>query len=119
MKQRGKITFARDLRQRSTEAERVLWRRLRARRCAGVKFRRQHVIGDFVVDFYAPAVRLAIEVDGGGHAEPSQTEHDQRRTAVLRNQGILVLRFWNHEVLVNEWLVMQEIHRVLLDMLAE
>jgi very-short-patch-repair endonuclease len=82
-----------------------------------VKFRRQHVIGDFVVDFYAPALRLAIEVDGGGHTEVSQVEYDRRRTAVLEGQGILVLRFWNHDVLVNEDLVIKEIHRTLVQRL--
>ena len=107
------ISHARELRKRSTDAENVLWQRLRGRRCAGVKFRRQHVVGDFILDFYAPSVRLAIEVDGGGHNEDAQAEYDQRRTAALQRLGIRVLRFWNHDVLRREGLVMAEIYRAL------
>ena len=72
MKQRGKTTSARDLRQRSTEAERVLWRRLRARRCAGVKFRRQHVIGDFETPFGGVLVLLVGDLTQLG---PVQASH--------------------------------------------
>ena len=117
VRDRCKINFSRHLRQNLTKAEKVLWRHLRAHRCAGVKFRRQHVIGDFILDFYSPTLRLAIEVDGGGHTELSQARYDQQRTSALNDQGIEVLRFWNHDVLSKEHLVMEEIHRKLLQRL--
>ena len=104
--------FARDLRQKSTEAETVLWEKLRNRRCEKFKFRRQHAIDDFILDFYCPAVRLAIEVDGRGHAEKQQADYDRYRTEALRYHGIRVIRFWNHEVLKQLDGVVTEIRRV-------
>ncbi len=105
--------FARESRKKSTDAEKTLWRQLRNRRCVGFKFRRQHVVGDFILDFYCPGVRLAIEVDGGGHASNKQAIYDACRTEVLQRCGIRVLRFWNHEVLQHIDSVMDEIHRAL------
>ena len=63
-----------NLRKQPTDVETLLWAKIRGRQIEGLKFRRQHVIGDFILDFYAPCVRLAIEVDGGGHAEDAQAE---------------------------------------------
>jgi very-short-patch-repair endonuclease len=111
----GQLTsFARDLRKRSTDAETALWRRLRNRRLADFKFRRQHVVGNFILDFYCPTVKLAIEVDGGGHGDEDCVSHDAERTAVLQEKGIRVLRFWNHEVLRQTETVMEEIYRALM-----
>lgn len=108
----GNLThFARELRQKPTEAESLLWRHLRNRHCAGFKFRRQYVIDNFIVDFYCPAARLAIEVDGGGHAESKQELYDEYRTGVLQEYGVRVLRFWNDEVLRQIDAVMDEIHQ--------
>ena len=90
---------ARNLRRRSTDAERLLWRRLRDRQIAGLKFRRQHPLGNFIVDFVCLEHRLIIELDGGQHA--TQQQADAQREAFLVRQGYRVLRFWNHEVLVN------------------
>jgi very-short-patch-repair endonuclease len=81
-----------------TESERKLWYFLRAHRFAGMKFRRQAVIGPFVVDFASLQRNLIVEVDGGQHAN---SESDQRRTRWLEDQGFRVLRFWNNEVLSN------------------
>lgn len=88
---------ARHLRQRSTDAENLLWRHLRNRRLRGVKFRRQRAVGPYIVDFYCPEAALVIEIDGGGHLE--QVEADRKRTAYLESHGVKVLRFWNDEVL--------------------
>lgn len=89
---------ARSLRRNLTDAERRLWSALRGRRLQGYKFRRQHPEGPFVLDFACIEHRLAIEVDGGQHAD---SEADHRRTPWLESQGWRVLRFWNNEILSN------------------
>ena len=86
------------LRRRATPAERCLWRIVRDRRLGGAKFRRQHGIGPYVVDFYCAAARLAVEIDGGVHDDPSRAEYDGRRQADLGEVGIRVVRFSNREV---------------------
>jgi very-short-patch-repair endonuclease len=68
---------------------------------AGFKFRRQHPLGGFVVDFFCERARLAIELDGGGHAEKEQAAYDTRRTERLGEMGVRVLRFWNLDVMTN------------------
>jgi len=80
-----------------TEAEKVLWQHLRNRQMENCRFRRQMVIGAYIVDFCCPETRLIIELDGGQHQE--NQEYDKNRTAWLESQGYTVLRFWNHEVL--------------------
>jgi len=97
----NKIHFARMLRARSTDAERALWGRVRARQLAGVKFRRQFPIGPYIVDFISFDVRIAIELDGGQHAASPQQEHDAKRDRWLEEEGFVVLRFWNTDVLMN------------------
>jgi very-short-patch-repair endonuclease len=88
---------AAEFRRNQTEAEARLWTYLRAHRANGAHFRRQHAIGNFVVDFCAPRKKLIIEVDGGQHLE--QEEYDTERTQFLEAQGYKVLRFWNNEIL--------------------
>ncbi len=90
---------SRRLRRDQTDVELLLWSHLRDRRLNGVKFRRQHFISPFIVDFCCPEKWFIIELDGGQHAE--QVEFDQRRTAFLVTQGYQVVRFWNNEVLTN------------------
>ena len=91
---------ARSLRQRSTDAERKLWSRLRDRRLMGFKFRRQVPRGRYVVDFLCVEAALVVEIDGSQHAE-QRSEADRRRTADLERDGLRVLRFWNPDVLTN------------------
>jgi very-short-patch-repair endonuclease len=91
---------ARELRHPQTAAEATLWRALRAR-SLGYKFRRQHPIDRFIVDFYCAHARLCIEIDGGSHFEPEQQAHDAARTEYLEGQGYQVLRFTNDEVRYN------------------
>ncbi len=100
---------ARNLRQLSTDAERLLWRRLRDRQLAGLKFRRQHRLGNFIVDFVCLEQRLILELDGGQHA--IQQQADAHREAFLMGLGYRVLRFWNNEVLGNLDGVLQTIVR--------
>ncbi|NHK97100.1 endonuclease domain-containing protein [Rubrivivax benzoatilyticus] len=90
---------ARALRQNSTEAERLMWSRLRDRRLAGHKFRRQHPQGPFFADFACLDAMLVVEVDGGQHYEPDAVAADARRTAALQRAGFEVLRFDNRQVL--------------------
>ena len=103
------LAAARALRQNATNAEVLLWELLRNRQLGGVKFRRQHPIGKYVVDFYAHEEKLAIEVDGKGHAEQMQARYDSDRTLALETEGIRVLRFWNHGVLTDPEAVLQRI----------
>ena len=90
-----KATRARNLRKDSTEAERLLWSKLRSRQVDGHKFRRQHPIGTYVVDFACVEADLLIEIDGGQHTDTVDAE----RTAWLESEGFKVLRLWNHDVL--------------------
>jgi very-short-patch-repair endonuclease len=90
--------FARQLRAKSTDAEKRLWRLLRARRFNEFKFRRQHACGIYFLDFYCTVAKLAVELDGGGHGFPDQRTRDERRNQFLAQQGIKVLRFWNHKL---------------------
>ena len=88
---------ARALRKNLTDAEKLLWRRLRNRQLAGWKFRRQHPVGPFIVDFVCLEKKLVIEVDGGQHS--TNLKEDIKRSNYLKNKGYRVLRFWNNEVL--------------------
>jgi very-short-patch-repair endonuclease len=90
---------ARQLRKNLTDAERLLWRRLRLWQVDGFKFRRQQPLGNYIVDFVCLEKRLIIEVDGGQHAQ--QANYDTDRDAWLRNQDFVILRFWNNDVLNN------------------
>lgn len=93
-----RLQQARALRQSPTTAEHVLWRHLRNRQLAGTKFRRQHPLGPYILDFVCLAQGLVVEVDGGQHADLQAQAYDRQRTVWLRQQGLRVLRFWNHEV---------------------
>ena len=88
---------ARHLRQQLTPAEATLWEALRGRQLGGLKFRRQHPVGRFIVDFYCPSCKLVVEVDGSIHAR--QQAYDRVRTDQLQTFGYCVLRFTNDEVM--------------------
>ena len=93
------IAKARRLRKEATTAEQLAWKLLRNRTALGIKFRRQHPVGNYVLDFYCPEQRLAIELDGSIHAQPSQACKDKAKEGFLRRQGIRVLRMSNGWVL--------------------
>jgi very-short-patch-repair endonuclease len=104
---------ARAMRLAPTEAERKLWWNLRHRLTVpGSHFRRQVRLGRYIVDFVSHGSRIAIEIDGGQHAD--QIEQDARRTRFLESQGYRVLRFWNNEVLANIDGVLEVIHGAIL-----
>jgi primosomal protein N' (replication factor Y) len=102
----------RALRQNATDAERRLWALLRSRRLSGYKFRRQHSIGRYVVDFACTKRLLVIEVDGGQHSESGA---DASRTRYLESHGWRVVRFWNNDVLGNSEGVLVRILKALAD----
>ena len=89
---------ARRLRSGSTDAEHYLWYFLRSRSFASFKFRRQYVMGDYIVDFICIRKKLIIELDGGQHA--LAVAYDQKRTEFLESRGYTVLRFWNNELFI-------------------
>ena len=89
------VTFkrARALRRTMSLPEVILWQALRGKHLAGLRFRRQHAMGPYIIDFFCPAARLAVEIDGAAHDHPEQAEHDARRNAWLTRQGVSLLRF--------------------------
>jgi len=93
------LRIAGDLRKSMTPAEKVLWKRLRNRQVKGFRFRRQHPIKDFIVDFFCYDAMLVIEVDGEVHDGSYQRERDEQRTLILKNLGIKEIRFTNQEVI--------------------
>jgi very-short-patch-repair endonuclease len=101
------------LRKQMTEAEKKLWKRLRNRKFEGLKFRRQHPINRFVVDFYCHEKLLVVELDGGIHNEVSVKEHDEGRESELINFGLKIIRFTNQEVLNDMNSVLQKLKEVL------
>jgi putative DNA methylase len=96
-----------------TDAEQLLWQCLRRKQLGGYRFRKQHPLERFVLDFYCPAVRLAVELDGSQHNTPDGLAKDEERTAILQQHGIEVIRFWNNEVLTNLEGVLQSIYEAL------
>ena len=90
---------SRRLRSEMTECERLLWSRLRRKQLHGMQFYRQKPIGSYIVDFYAPAARLVVEVDGSQHQERIHAQNDAHRDESLKSQGLRVLRFTNLQVL--------------------
>jgi very-short-patch-repair endonuclease len=106
---------ARRLRREQTKEEKQLWRALRAGRFAGFKFRRQHPLGKYYLDFFCPAAQLAVELDGSQHGMPERILHDETRAKFLSNRGVMVLRYWNRNwrhnragILLEIWLAVQQ-----------
>ena len=97
----------RRLRRNMTEAEKKLWKALRARQVEGLKFRRQHPYHDYILDFVCLELKIVIEIDGGQHQE--QRIEDRTRTSVLTGAGFAVLRFWNHDVLQKTDAVLEQV----------
>lgn len=99
----------RELRRNQTEAEKALWAHLRNKQFLGMKFFRQYSIGPYILDFYCPNMKLAIELDGGQHNQYENKEYDAVRSEYLKSQGIEVIRFWDNEVLLDMESVLSEI----------
>ena len=95
------IGRARALRRRLSLPEVILWQAMRGRSLGGARFRRQHPVGPYILDFHCEAARLAVEIDGAGHEHPDQARHDARRTEWLTLRGIAVYRIAARDVLGN------------------
>lgn len=95
------------LRQNLTNPEKIIWQKLRNRQIRGFKFRRQHNIGKFIVDFYCDEIKLIIEIDGDVHA--FQEEQDKKRQIFLENRGMRIVRYTNYEVRDNLMGVLEDI----------
>lgn len=92
------ILIARKLRKNQTPQEAKLWNILRNHQLHNLEFRRQHPIGEYIVDFICRPKKLIIELDGGQHNCPENIEYDKKRTEYLKSRGYHVLRFWNNDV---------------------
>jgi very-short-patch-repair endonuclease len=103
-------TAAKKLRANTTPHERILWRALKELPVEGTHFRRQAPIGPYVVDFFCPAKRLIIELDGGHHNDDAMAERDSKRQAWLEQEGYRVIRFWNSEIARELNAVMERIY---------
>ena len=112
------LARAREMRQPQTPAETTLWHTLRNRRL-GFKFRRQHSIYRFIIDFYCAEAKLLIEVDGESHMEPDQVVYDKARTEYLEELGYKVIRFTNNDVRYNLHAVAGEILKITENRIAE
>jgi very-short-patch-repair endonuclease len=113
MKHSGNVDFARALRRNQTEVENMLWFKLRELQFDGIKFRRQHPLGNYIVDFVCIQHKLIIEVDGGQHNESKALAYDEERSAWLEKQGYRVLRFWDNDVSQNIDCVISQVFAML------
>ena len=102
-------TFRRELRNNLTPAEAILWKALQQKKLEGRKFRRQHSVGKYVLDFYCPVERLAVELDGAEHYTVHGSLHDEERDNYLIGKNIQVVRFENKEVYNNLEMVLMKI----------
>jgi Uncharacterized protein conserved in bacteria len=105
--------YRRKLRAQMTRAEAVLWLMIKDKQLNGARFLRQYSIDHYIVDFYCPKWKLAIELDGEGHQNEEQQEYDALRTEKLKESGITILRFENFEVLDFPERTLQEIAKYL------
>ena len=113
------LEFAKSMRHSAKDAENLMWQILRAKRFMNLKFRRQHVIEPYIVDFYCYEIGLVIELDGSQHGMDDAIEYDAERTKFLEALGLTVVRYWNHDVLVRTdvvleslWLICSELKNI-------
>ena len=108
---------ARQLRKNLTDSEKALWSRLRNKQLLGIQFYRQKPIGEYIVDFFAPRVKLVVEVDGSQHTLGDHVQKDRFRDGYLASLGLKVLRFNSREVLKESDAVVEAIYRMIADQL--
>ncbi|RFS36119.1 endonuclease domain-containing protein [Acinetobacter sp. SWAC5] len=106
------LMFAKSMRHTATDAEQLMWQLLRAKRFMNLKFRRQHVIKPYIVDFYCHEIGLVIELDGSQHNTEDGKEYDAERTKFLEALGLTVVRYWNHDVLERTDVVLEHLWSV-------
>lgn len=112
MSKEGIITKARALRKEFTKTEKILWEKLRDKKL-GTKWRRQHPIDMYILDFYCPQKKFCIELDGSPHKTEENKEYDKYREEYLKNKNIETLRFWNSEIEKNIDVALEKIKSVL------
>ena len=110
------LLFAKSMRHTATDAENLMWQILRAKRFMNLKFRRQHVIKPYIVDFYCHEVGLVIELDGSQHGTDDVIEYDAERTKFLEALGLTVVRYWNHDMLMRMDVVLEDLWNVYLEL---
>jgi very-short-patch-repair endonuclease len=107
------LRLAAELRNTMTEAEKILWKHLRNRQLAGYRFRRQHPVNEFIIDYFCYEAMIAVEVDGEVHNDATQIEYDMERTRILNKLGIAVVRFSNIDVENSTYEVINQIIEIL------
>ena len=107
------VTRARSLRQTLPEVQHQMWRLLRDRRFAGYKFRREHPMGRYSLDFFCAEAKLSLELDGGQHGFPEQSQRDEEKENYLLTRGIITKRFWNWQVRRQPEMVKENLWRLL------
>ena len=110
------LEFAKSMRHTATNAENLMWQLLRAKRFMNLKFRRQHVIQPYIVDFYCHEIGLVIELDGSQHGTDEAIEYDAERTKFLEALGLTVVRYWNHDVLGRTDVVLEHLWQICYDL---
>ena len=110
------LEFAKSMRTNATDAESLMWQLFRAKRFMNLKFRRQHVITPYIVDFYCHELALVIELDGSQHGIDDAIEYDAERTKFLEALGFRVVRYWNHDVLSRTDVVLGDLWQVYLQL---
>ena len=103
------LEFAKSMRHTATDAEHLMWQIIRAKRFMNLKFRRQHVIAPYIVDFYCHEIGLIIELDGSQHGTNDLMAYDVERTKFLEALGLTVVRYWNHDVLGRTDVVLEDL----------
>ena len=106
------LEFARTMRTNATDAETLMWQLFRAKRFMNLKFRHQHVIAPYIVDFYCHEIGLAIELDGSQHNTEDGRAYDAERTKFLEALGLKVVRYWNYDVLQNMGVVLEDLWNI-------
>ena len=103
------LEFAKVMRSNGTNVENLMWQLLRNKHFINLKFRRQHVISPYIVDFYCHELGLVIELDGSQHGTDDAVEYDAERTQFLEALGLTVVRYWNHDVLGRTDVVLEDL----------
>ncbi|WP_374528027.1 endonuclease domain-containing protein [Acinetobacter sp.] len=113
------LEFAKNMRSNATDAEHLMWQLLRAKRFMNLKFRRQHVIKPYIVDFYCHELGLVIELDGSQHGTGDAIEYDAERTKFLDALGLSVVRYWNYDVLRRTDVVLEDLWESCLKLIGD
>ena len=103
------LEFAKSMRHTATDAEHLMWQLLRAKHFMNLKFRRRHVIKPYIVDFYCHEISLVIELDGSQHGTDERKEYDAERIEFLEALGLIVVRYWSHDVLGRMEVVLEDL----------